>query len=100
MSSSWHVLLMSMLLASVDAHGSVLYPPTRNAIDSTIDPWKGATIGVNNTQQFPQTGVVPQASLLMRACSMYIPGSSGSAYFAASTPEQGMTHTYIHRPLE
>ena len=34
--------------AFVVGHGSVLYPPTRNAIDSTIAPWKGATIGPNN----------------------------------------------------
>jgi hypothetical protein len=35
-------------------HGSVLYPPTRNAIDSQVAPWKGAV--TSNTQQFPMTG--------------------------------------------
>jgi len=47
---------MSALIETVLCHGSVLYPPTRNAIDSTLPPWKGATIGPNNDRQFPQTG--------------------------------------------
>jgi len=48
--------MLSILSILSIGHGSVLYPPTRNAIDSTIAPWKGATIGPNNTEQFPQTG--------------------------------------------
>ena len=50
--------LLSVMVTVVTGHGSVLYPPTRNAIDSQIVPWKGATIGPNNTEQFPQTGIL------------------------------------------
>ena len=41
-------------LGTALGHGSVLYPPTRNAIDSELAPWKGAV--ANDTTQFPMTG--------------------------------------------
>jgi len=48
------VLSVCSLLDLAHSHGAVLFPPPRNAIDSTLAPWKGASIGVNNDQQFPQ----------------------------------------------
>jgi hypothetical protein len=45
-------ILAALPLAT--GHGSVLYPPTRNAIDSSISPWKGAR--ATTTEQFPYTG--------------------------------------------
>ena len=42
-------------LPLVAGHGSVLFPPTRNAIDSELEPWRSATIA-GGKQQFPYTG--------------------------------------------
>ena len=40
----------------VSGHGSVLYPPTRNAIDSTLEPWRTAVTNSSSRKQFPMTG--------------------------------------------
>ena len=49
------VVLAVGALPLVAGHGSVLFPPTRNAIDSALEPWSSATIA-GGKQQFPYTG--------------------------------------------
>ena len=51
-----HMALVAVgALPLVAGHGSVLFPPTRNAIDSELEPWHSATIA-GGKQQFPYTG--------------------------------------------
>ena len=51
-----HMALVAVgALPLVAGHGSVLFPPTRNAIDSELEPWSSATIA-GGKQQFPYTG--------------------------------------------
>ena len=37
-------------------HGSVLFPPPRNAIDAQLEPWRSHANTEQNTRQFPLTG--------------------------------------------
>eukprot|EP01052_Picozoa_sp_SAG31_P002981 SAG31_NODE_109_length_24587_cov_111.480848_12_plen_232_part_00 len=50
--SMWSWLTLGLCLESVTAHGSLIFPPPRNAIDSTVPPW--STRGT-----FPTTGSDP-----------------------------------------
>ena len=39
------------LVASASAHGSVLFPPTRNSIDAQLEPWKSSSDNVREHKQ-------------------------------------------------
>jgi hypothetical protein len=56
MAVSLAAVALAVLAPLVAGHGSVLYPPSRNAIDSQLEPWKSSADNVRANKQFPMTG--------------------------------------------
>ena len=56
LSSALSAAAAMVLLPCVQAHGSVLFPPSRNAVDAQLEPWKSSSDNVRHHRQFPMTG--------------------------------------------